>query len=197
MENIEAPVPYETPGFLLKLLESKKYELKYKDDIYSLLVERYSDENIYFKLRKSNNLSMYHYMKKYNYDEITKHFLLHKEYYQDLSKVLQFFDVAFSKNKIKLEFNKDKSIIELIVKKILDYDEIECKLELIQKKIERDEMFSILIDEINEMKNKKEVNKDNNNIINELIKKNKEYENKIKFLEDKIQILEDEIIKFK
>jgi len=76
MENIEELVQYETPGFLLQLLESKKYELKYKDDIYSLLVERFSDENIYFKLRKSNNLSLYHYMNKYNYDEIVKHFLL-------------------------------------------------------------------------------------------------------------------------
>ena len=37
MENIEELVQYETPGFLLQLLESKKYELKYKDDIYSLL----------------------------------------------------------------------------------------------------------------------------------------------------------------
>jgi hypothetical protein len=30
-------LPYETPDFHLKLLESKKYELKYKDDIYYLL----------------------------------------------------------------------------------------------------------------------------------------------------------------
>ena len=36
MENIEVPEPYETPNFLMKLIQSKKYELKYKDDIYSL-----------------------------------------------------------------------------------------------------------------------------------------------------------------
>ena len=52
-----------------------------------MIVERYSDENIYFKLRKSSNLSLYQYENKYNYDEITKLFILHKEYYQDLSKV--------------------------------------------------------------------------------------------------------------
>ena len=53
----------------------------------------------------------------------------------------------------------------------------------------------MLINEINEMKNKKTENKEtkDNNIINELINKNKEYENKIKFLEDKIKILENEI----
>ena len=196
MENIEAPEPYETPNFLMKLIQSKKYELKYKDDIYSLLVERYSDENIYFKLRKLNNLSLYHYMNKCNYDDIIKIFLLQREYYDDLTKIFQFFDLAMTKNKIELEFNKDKNAMELKLKKVLDFDEIECKLELNQKKIEKDEMFTILIDEISELKIKKDENK-YNNIINELINKNKEYENKIKFLEDKIKILEDEIKKFK
>ena len=42
--------------------------------------------------------------------------------------ILQFIDVAFSKNKIKLEFNQDKNIMILIVEKILDYGEIDCKL---------------------------------------------------------------------
>ena len=56
-------------------------------------------------------------------------------------------------------------------------------------------MFNILINEINEIKNNKKENKDN--IIIELINKNKEYENKIKLLEDKINILEYEIKQFK
>ena len=197
MENIEAPEPYETPGYLMKLIESKKYELKYEDDTYTLLVERYSDENIYFKLRKSNNLSLFHFMNKCDYNGITKSFLLQKEYYEDMSKVFQFFDLSLTKNKIKLEFNKVKNTMELKLNKVLDFDEVECKLELNQKKLEKDEMFSILINEINEIKNKKEENKDNKNIINELIKKNKEYENKIKILEDKINILENEIKLFK
>ena len=45
------------------------------------------------------------------------------------------------------------------------------------------------------MKLKIKENKDN--IINELINKNKEYENKIKLLEDKINILENEIKQIK
>ena len=124
----------------------------------NMLVERYSDENIYFKLRKSNNLSLFHFMNKCDYNDITKRFLLQKEYYKDLSKVFQFFDLSLTKNKIKLEFNKVKNTMELKLNKVLDFDEVECKLELNQKKIEKDEMSIILINEINEIKNKKEEN---------------------------------------
>ena len=85
--------------------------------------------------------------------------------------------------------------MELILKKEKDVNEVEGKLELNKNKIENDEMFNILINEINEIKNNKKEN--NDNIINELINKNKEYENKIKLLEDKINILEHEIKKFK
>ena len=143
MENIEAPEPYETPSYFVKLIESKKYELKYEDDPYTLLVERYSDENIYFKLRKSNNLSLFHFMNKCDYNDITKRFLLQKEYYEDMSKVFQFFDLALTKNKIKLEFNKIKNTMELKLNKVLDFDEVECKLELNQKKLEKDKIFII------------------------------------------------------
>ena len=53
-----------------ELIESKKYELKYKEDIYSLLIERYSDDYIQFELRKSNSISLYHYITKYKFNDI-------------------------------------------------------------------------------------------------------------------------------
>ena len=142
---------------------------------------------------------MLYYKNKYNYTEITKLFLLQKEYYQDLSKVFKFFDAALTKKKIKLEYNENKKTMELILNKTLDFDEIECRLALNKNRIENDDIFNMLINEINEIKNKKTENKEtkDNNIINELINKNKEYENKIKFLEDKIKILENEINQFK
>ena len=109
--------------------------------------------------------------------------------------LFKFFDFAITNKKIQLEYSNYKNIMELILKKEKDVNEIEGKLELNKNKIENDEMFNILINEINEIKNNKKENKDN--IINELINKNKEYENKIKLLEDKINILENEIKQFK
>ena len=90
--------------------------------------------------------------------------------------LFQFFDSAVKNEKIKLEYNNyDKNRMELILKKEKDVNEKECKLELNKNKIENDEMFNILINEINEIKNNKKENKDN--IINESIIKNKEFEN--------------------
>ncbi len=76
------------------ILDSKRYELKYKEDIYSLLIERSSDDYIHFELRKSNNISMFHYINKYKYNDIIKILSLQNEYQKDSSKVFQFFDSA-------------------------------------------------------------------------------------------------------
>ena len=88
MEN-EAPTPFSIPNYDAKLIESKKYILKCEENIYSLTMETYYEDNIYFKLRKYNNLSLYHHINKLNYEEITKLFLLHKEHYTNISKVLK------------------------------------------------------------------------------------------------------------
>ena len=167
MEDVEEVIQGETENCTPELLDSKRYELKYKEDIYSLLIERYSDNYIQFELRKLNSISLYHYITKYKFNDIIKCLSLKNEYQQDSSKVFQLFDLALTTKKIKLEFNSDKNII-LIMKK--DLNKEKGKLVLNKNKIENDEMFKILINEINEIKNNKKENKDN--IINELINKN-------------------------
>ena len=37
MSNIEAPTPIGEPNIESKLIESKKYEIKFKEDAYNLL----------------------------------------------------------------------------------------------------------------------------------------------------------------
>ena len=197
MEALEAPTPFQNTKNQYKLLLSKKYQLKYEKDEYNLLIEIYTDDNIYFNLRKSNNLSLYSYMNNYNYNDITSKFLLHKDHYKDLTKVFHFFDLALINNKIKLELDQVKNIMLLKLNKILDFDEIECKIELNKNKMTKDDIINLLIDEINEIKNNKKEKIEENELINELKKENNEYENRIKYLEDKIKLLEDEINKFK
>ena len=197
MEPNEAPTPFKILNNQEKLIQSKIFELKCEEQNYCLLLEIYSDNNIYFKLRESNKLSLYYYLNKYNYEDITKLFLLYKEYYTNISKVFHFFELAFTKEKIKFELNKEKNIMILKLNKIIDFDKIECKLELNENKIQKDEMFNLLIDEINEIKNNKTENKENNNLINELKINNIEYEIRIKNMEDKINKLDDELKNYK
>ena len=46
MEDVEELIQGETEGCTPELLDSKRYELKYKEEIYSLLIERSSDDYI-------------------------------------------------------------------------------------------------------------------------------------------------------
>ena len=197
METVEAPTPFFIQDYQFKLIESKKHELKIGEEIYSLLLEIYSDNNIYFKLRKTNNSSFYHYMNKFNYNDITQLFLLQKEHYKDMQKIFHFFDLALTKKKIKLEYNEEKRLMILKLNKILDFDEIECKIELKETKISKDEMFNLLYEEINGIKNNNKGNLENIEIINKLTNKILEHENRIKNLEDEIKILKEEIQKIK
>ena len=153
MEDVEEVIQGETENCTPELLHSKRYELKYKEDIYSLLIERYSDDYILFELRKSNGISLYHYITKYKFNDIIKRLSLKKEYQQDSSKVFKFFDSALTNKKIQLEYNNYKNIMELILKKEKNLNEVEGKLELNKNKIENEEMFNILINEKNEIKN--------------------------------------------
>ena len=115
MEDVEEVIQGETENCTPELLDSKIYELKYKEDIYSLLIERSLDDYIHFELRKSNNISMYYYINKYKYNDITKIFSLTNEY-QNSSKVFQFFDLAVTAKKINLEYNNyNKNKMELIL----------------------------------------------------------------------------------
>ena len=83
-----------------KLINSKNYVLIYEQVHYSLIIELYSNDNLYFKLKKPNNLSFYYYVAKYNYNDITNLFLLQKEYYNDINKVLNFIDTALIKKEL-------------------------------------------------------------------------------------------------
>ena len=47
MEDVEEVIKGETEYCTPELLDSKRYELKYKEDIYSLLIEISSDDYMY------------------------------------------------------------------------------------------------------------------------------------------------------
>ena len=193
MEEEPLPETNETPQgeddhLHKKVIESKKYELNLEEDIYSLILEMDKKE-ISFILRKTSSIDLYKYLNKYEYNNLIKIFYLQNELYPDLSKIFQFIDKALTKKKVKLEYNKEKNKILFKITKPIDFEEIECKLELNIIKIEKDEIISLLIDEINELKNYQNENKkfenrnkyseDKNNILEEEKPKNKEYMNKI------------------
>ena len=213
MEEPEAatPAPIINKPELKEEEESKQiksYEITINDDTYLLMMEIISNEKINFKIRQTNNLSFYCYENKYKYEDITKILLLERNYYDSIIKIFNFCDKAINKKKVSLIIKKkNKKIIKLSLKKVMDFDEVECYLDLFEKKLTNEELIKILFNEIKEMKIKEggndnknineNINENNNSninnnycdIIHKLVKKNEEMEKKINsIIEENIKL---------
>jgi len=199
-----------TPAPTIDKLEEITHQLNFNNDIYILTMKTIPYEKIHFNIRQVNNISFYYYEKDYDYEEITKILLLQRNYYDNINKIFKFYDTALKRNKVSLTQDKQKKIMILSLKKVLDFDEIECCLNLIEKKITNEEMITILFNEIKEMKlnqNKRHdyninninnyENNENNEMIQTLIKKNEQLEKKINFIIDENIKLKNSISELK
>lgn len=207
MENPESITPAPLIYKPEESHEERNYELTLNNDSYLLTMQTKPDEQIKFKVRQINNISFNYYENTFEYEKIAKILLLAKNYYDNINKVFKFYDTAINKNKVSLSFGKEKKIMKLTLKKMMDFDEVECNLELLEKTITNEEMIKILFNEIKEMKinnnnnlmNKNKINvinndeNENSEIIKKLIKKNEELEKKINSIIDENIILKNDI----
>ena len=188
-------------------MEERNYELTLDNDTFLLTMIALPDEEINFKVRQVNNISFFFFENTFGYEKIAKILLLEKNYYDNINKVFKFYDTAVKKYKVTLSWGKEKKIMKLTLKKMMDFDEVECNLELFQKTITNEAMIKILFNEIKEMKLNNNNNLMNNNKINvinkdenensemikKLIKKNEELEKKINSIIDENIILKNSI----
>ena len=181
----------------IKLIESKKYEINFEEDSYSLLIETYSNETIFFQLKKANNLSLNQYTKTCNCNEMRRLFFLQGEIYDKMETIFNFIDTTLTMKTLNLDYNEGENKMILKYTNQIDFNEVECILELNNDKIPKDEVLLSLIKEINNIKENKVDKNENDIIINELRNKHLEYEEEIQNLKEKIEKLEEEIIKNK
>ena len=186
MESINAPNCDTNQQIQKTVTESKEYEFQINEDNYKLKIDVYSNQTIHFYIKQTNKISIYYYEKEYTYDEITKILLLVKDYYNDISKVFKFYDMAIIKKKVILKEEKEKKQLILNMQKELDFDIMQCNIELKEKQINNDEFMKIISEEINKINNKQIKDEENNKENNE---NNKERINK---LEEKINKIENE-----
>ena len=193
MEISETPIPVDINQNINDLLESKEYELILDKDTYFLKMELYSNNLITLYIRQINNLTFNSYFIEYKYDKLLDLLLLNKKSYDNISKIYNLFDKAFTMKSIKLFKKKEKKII-LLFKYIIDFKEMECMLCLNEMKISNEEMIKILFNEIREIKlkgNNNRINNDNNNL------KEEEWKTKYEELESKINLIIEENKKIK
>ena len=157
-------------------VKEKSYQLELDKNFYLLTIKINSDEKLNFQLRQKSNFSLILYMKELNFEDLQKQLLLPKDKYDNIHKVLKFFDSEISKNNISL-IQEEKSI-KLSFKKVADSNEGECSLVLEEKKVSNEEMLAMVLNDIAELKLKK------NDDVNILIKKNEELEKSINELKE-------------
>jgi methyl-accepting chemotaxis protein len=169
-----------------ELKETKKYELKLNADIYIITMEMYSNETINFKATLKSNLSLSNYSKIFTYEELIKKLIMQKELYVNVSKIFKFYDTAILKNRVSLVLDKNKKILKLSLRKIMDFDEIDCVLDLDEAIPSKEEQLNSLFNQINEIKTK------NDSLIYEIQSIKELMKNRKSELENKINLLIDE-----
>ena len=93
-----------------------KYELTLNNDIYTLLIETLSKENILFNLRQTNFISYTYYSKKYKYNDLLKLLNLSDKNYGNINSILELFDTSILNKKVKIDFDKYNKNIILYIK---------------------------------------------------------------------------------
>ena len=196
--ELDAPETQETPenfseapanSFIkpIKLTNSRNYELNFGENNYSLIMEMYSNDTINFKVRKLNDLSLYQYVNRYNYNELIKILKMQNENYKNIDQIFTFIDIAIINKQTNIDYDEKSNAMTLkIIRNNFIFND-EYILELNSIRIPQDEFLGLLVEEV--INNKKK-NKENNNKINEL---KQGYENYINNLEGRIKNLEEEV----
>lgn len=144
---MEALSPVTPEGFSTI---KKIYELNENKSTYTLEIEIDSSEHIIFKIRQKNILVKEYYYVRFDLSQITKKFLLTIDYYDNFEKVLKFCDLAIKNKKLRIipKNEEKKEKLKIQVKKELDFEEIECIIELDEKILSIEEMLQIIFEEI-------------------------------------------------
>ena len=184
----------------IKILDSRSFNLSLDDTLFELTMYL-SETFVEFKLMPKNSNSSYCYKENYDLSAMNKNLF---GFFKELKKSFEVYSQILKDNKVKLVLDKEKNIMKLNYKTIINYnEEVDTNLELKRFELTKDDLYPILLNQVNEMQ--KELSQ-RENIYKESIKqhenKMKEYIDKKmeeikKQMEDKIEILVDNYIKKK
>ena len=151
-----------------------------------------SETFIEFKLIPKNTNPSYCYKENYDLSAMNKNLF---GFFKELEKSFKVYSQLLKDNKVKLVLDKEKNIMKLNSTIIHYYEEVETNLELKRFDLTKDDLYPILLNQVNEMQKelsqRENIYKEN---IKQLENKMKEYIDKKmeeieKQMEDKIEIL--------
>lgn len=179
--------------------EKKDYKLSLDNDTFQLEIETFLNGNINFKITQLNQISESFFNKKYSFDEILQKLYSPKNFYENISNVLKFINMSISEKKVILIKDKEQKI-QLCIKKMIDYKEVDCIIELDEIKLNNDEILQLLLNELKEIKLHGVGKENDQGIKNSIAELKKELEQTKKEKEDmekKINLLTEENNKMK
>ena len=131
--------------------EKKEYTINDNNVSYKLIITR-DKEYLNFEL-KNEDIEFFYYHQKFNYNDLNK--IIKVNIYDNLEKILEVINEAYAHNKISL-LPENKNI-KIIIKHPIGYKEYEFPLTLKQKEFGINEKFTSLFNEINSLKNNKNI----------------------------------------
>ena len=179
--------------------EKKDYKLSLDNDTFQLAIETFLNGNINFKITQLNQISESFFNKKYSFDEILQKLYSPKNFYENISNVLKFINMSISEKKVILIKDKEQKI-QLCIKKMIDYKEVDCIIELDEIKLNNDEILQLLLNELKEIKSHGVGKENDQGVKNSIAELKKELEQTRKEKEDmekKINLLTEENNKMK
>ena len=168
-----------------------QYDLKINNDLYKLKIDISSKGKIIFELRQLNYISFDYYSSTFKYEDILNQLNLDKTKYDNINKILELFDLSIKNKNFKItkkDNNNERIFINLEIK------EKGYIIYLDKTKISEKAMLNILIEEINEIKNKQNLNNDKFEL-NKINNENIDNIDDIKKLEDELKKIDEEIIR--
>ncbi len=172
-EELINDLPKENEGEHIK----KYYILKFNSIPYNFSIESSSNNYINFELRQADKISYDYYFANYNYEDILKLFNLDKNTYNNSLKVIELLENLFKKEKIFSNNGNDKSKIDLHIKLEKNSKEEDYIIKLQKIIMNEKKMMSIVIDEINQIKNEKNPKNDVKENVKDEISLEKELKN--------------------
>ena len=132
----------DIPDSLLNINNNKKeYFLDYMNDKYRLLIERDS-KKIFFKLDKSNEISLFYYRNNFTLEKIVNQLELDSQKYNTFEKLFKLIDENYKYNNIIIIINDNT--VDLLIGK--------TSISLIKTDVDINEMFSNILNEIIDIK---------------------------------------------
>ena len=152
-----APVVLQTPKDKnINVVQKKEYLITIKNISYKLIIY-IEDIYIHLKINESKNIPLYYYQNKYDYKTIIGKLHLDIRKYINLQNIFRLIDQAYLTN--NMQFSLDNNKINLNINLVTGNKINNYVLVLNKKKLEINEKFEIIFNEINNLK------KENNSLL--------------------------------